>query len=59
MKKLKEMIDGAAVAKELGRRYLRRTLRSAKNFAEEVRYDVEAFRQRDPAARSNAEILLL
>ena len=50
---------GAAVAKELGRRYLRRTLRSAKHFTEEVRYDVEAFRQRDPAARSNAEILLL
>ena len=59
MKNLKELINGAAVAKELGRRYLRRTLRSAKHFTEEVRYDVEAFRQRDPAARSNAEILLL
>ena len=34
-------------------------LRGACKFAKEVQYDIDAFRQRDPAAKSDAEILLL
>ena len=34
-------------------------LRDAREFVREVQYDVDAFRQRDPAATSDAEILLL
>ena len=34
-------------------------LRGARKFAKEVQYDIDAFRQRDPAAKSDAEILLL
>ena len=34
-------------------------LRGARKFAKEVQYDINAFRQRDPAAKSNVEILLL
>ncbi len=33
--------------------------RKGSAFVREVKYDVEAFRQRDPAAKSNAEVLLL
>ena len=34
-------------------------LRGARELAKEVQYDINAFRQRDPAAKSDAEILLL
>ena len=34
-------------------------MREAQELVREIKYDVNAFRQRDPAARSNLEILLL
>ncbi len=56
---LEQLLDTAAdigivlghTAKEL--------CRSGKRLCREVRYDIDAFRQRDPAATSDAEILLL
>ena len=57
--KMFDMIDATQVAKTLIKRKAKRLYRKGEALVREVRYDVEAFRQRDPAARSNAEIVLL
>lgn len=57
--KMFDMIDATQVAKTLIKRKAKRLYRKGEELVREVRYDVEAFRQRDPAARSNAEIVLL
>lgn len=57
--KIFDMLDATQVAKTLIKRKAKRLYRKGEELVREVRYDVEAFRQRDPAARSNAEIVLL
>ena len=57
--KLVHFLDAAADAVAVAEYSVKKVQRKAAALAREVQYDVEAFRQRDPAARSNAEILLL
>ena len=59
MKPIFETVEAMAVAKALLKRKAKRLLRKGEALVREVRYDVNAFRQRDPAARSDAEIVLL
>ena len=59
MKPITKVLDAAAVATAAVAHDAKKLKRRTRDLVREVRYDVEAFRQRDPAARSNAEILLL
>ena len=59
MKKEQLLSDVAAIAKALVRRRITRTVAKGAALVREVKYDVQAFRERDPAAKSDAEILLL
>ncbi|MBQ3483056.1 MAG: serine O-acetyltransferase [Clostridia bacterium] len=53
------MLDAAATAMALAAHTAKKLHRRGQKLVSEIRYDVEAFRQRDPAAQSNAEIVLL
>lgn len=55
----KKIIEGAGVVLGALRKTAKDAYRGSRDLALEVRYDIEAFRQRDPAATSSAEILLL
>ena len=59
MKKEQLILDAVAVGKSLARRTVRRACNKGAALVREVKYDVQAFRQRDPAAKSDAEIMLL
>ena len=59
MKPIVKILDTAAVAAASVSHGIKKTKRRTAALVREVRYDVEAFRQRDPAAKSNTEILLL
>ena len=54
-----KITDGVLTVCDAIRKTAKDLYREGRDFVSEVRYDVEAFRQRDPAATSNAEILLL
>ncbi len=51
-----EAVKGAG---RIAARSVKKTRRSLRRLASDVRYDIDAFRQRDPAARSDLEIILL
>ena len=59
MKKTQNVLTAAAVATELAKRAAKRAYCKGADLMREVKYDVKAFRQRDPAAKSDAEIVLL
>ena len=59
MKAWVKILDGVANVTNIATHELKKARRSVRNLAREVRYDIDAFRQRDPAAKSDAEILLL
>ena len=59
MKKEQNILTVAAVGKELVKRTAKRVYNKGAALADEIKYDVKAFRQRDPAATSDAEIVLL
>ena len=54
-----ELFDTVAELGALARYSAKKACRSGRRLLREIEYDVAAFRQRDPAARSNLEILLL
>ena len=54
-----DLLDATLTAGALVAHSAKKLRRSGKRLANEVRYDIEAFRQRDPAARSDLEVLLL
>lgn len=54
-----KMAEGAAIVGDVVRKAAKDLWRGTRDLAREVQYDIEAFRQRDPAATSDAEILLL
>ena len=56
---LTTLLDAAATATALAAHTAKKLRRRARDLGAELRYDIEAFRQRDPAAQSNAEIALL
>ena len=58
-KNLVKLLDGASHALSAAGYSAKRLYRSGRDFAKEVRYDIAAFRQRDPAARSDLEVLML
>ena len=51
-----EAVKGAG---RIAARSVKKTRRNLRRLADDVRYDIDAFRQRDPAARSDLEIILL
>ena len=55
----KKIAEGAGMALGALRKTAKDACRSGRDLIREVRYDIEAFRQRDPAATSSAEIVLL
>ena len=55
----KKITDGAKLVLGALRKTAKDAYRGSRDLIGEVRYDIEAFRQRDPAATSDAEILLL
>lgn len=57
--KLTEMKNGARMLGEAMRKTVKNIYRDGCDFVEEIRYDIDAFRQRDPAATGHIEILLL
>ena len=59
MKKEQNLLSATAVGVELLRRAAKRAYCKGTELVREVKYDVNAFRQRDPAATSDAEIMLL
>jgi serine O-acetyltransferase len=59
MKKEQNVFSVAAVGTELVKRAAKRAYCKGAELMREIKYDVNAFRQRDPAATSDAEILLL
>lgn len=54
-----KLARGAVMLTDALRKTAKDLYRGTRALGEEIRYDVEAFRQRDPAATSDAEILLL
>lgn len=52
-------LDAAADLGAAVRKTARDAVRGGRDLIEEIRYDVAAFRQRDPAAESDVEVLLL
>ena len=59
MKKEQNVLSVAAIGAELAKRAAKRAYHKSAELVQEIKYDVQAFRQRDPAATSNVEILLL
>ena len=59
MKNEKKMQEALAVGKTLLKRATKRACAKGAAILDEIKYDVQAFRQRDPAAKSDAEIILL
>ena len=59
MKKEQNVLSVAAVGAELAKRAAKRAYNKSAELVQEIKYDVRAFRQRDPAATSDVEILLL
>ena len=59
MKNEKKTLDALAVGKALLKRATKRAYAKSASLVNEVKYDLQAFRQRDPAAKSDAEIILL
>ena len=59
MKALEKILEGVTNAANIAAHEAKKLRRSARALGREVRYDINAFRQRDPAAKSDAEILLL
>ncbi len=59
MKSIEKLMDMAAETLAVSTHSVKQLRRKGKALAEEIKYDVEAVRQRDPAAKSNAEVLLL
>ena len=59
MSTIDKLLDAAMTAAASADASVRKVRDGAEKLVEEVRYDVEAFRQRDPAVRSTAEVLLL
>ena len=59
MKKEELLSNAAAVGKTLAKRVTKRAVSKGVALANEIKYDVNAFRQRDPAATSDVEIMLL
>ena len=59
MKPIAKLFNGAANAAAIAAHELKKLKRKGQALGREIRYDVQAFRQRDPAAQSNAEIVLL
>ena len=55
----KKIADGAAMALGALRKTAKDAYRGTRDLIGEVRYDIKAFRQRDPAATGSTEILLL
>ena len=58
-KDLIKLLDGAANAVSAAEYSAKKLYRRGRELVREVRYDISAFRQRDPAARSDLEVLLL
>ena len=58
-KHTQNLTDAVATATALLAHGAKKLQRSTRDLVREIRYDVAAFRQRDPAAQSDAEILLL
>ena len=54
-----DVADAALTAVALVAHEVKKLHRKGKKLAAEVKYDIAAFRQRDPAARSDLEVLLL
>ena len=59
MKALEKILEGVTNAANIAAHEAKKLRRSARALGREVRYDINAFRQRDPAAKSDAEIQLL
>ena len=53
------LLDGAAVGVKAARRATKKLKQKEEKFVADVKEDIAAFRARDPAAKSDAEILLL
>lgn len=58
-KKIKKAADSASRAARSAADKVRRGAKAAQKLASQIKEDVEAVRERDPAARSDAEVLLL
>jgi serine O-acetyltransferase len=58
-KNVSKLADGAANVLLAVEHSAKKLCRNGRALAREVRYDIAAFRQRDPAARSDLEVLLL
>ncbi len=54
-----ELKNGAQMVCDALRKTAKDAYRGARHLAADLKYDIEAFRQRDPAAKSDAEIALL
>ena len=59
MKKETTVLDAISVGKALIKRAVKRVVSKSAALAREIKYDVQAFRRRDPAAKSDVEIMLL
>ncbi len=59
MKKNNLLLDGAATLAAIAAHGAKKAVQKGDKLLREIRYDVAAFRQRDPAATSDAEVLLL
>ncbi len=59
MKPIIKLIDAAANAAAMTAHSAKKLRRKGEDLMREIKYDVEAIRQRDPAAKSDAEVLLL
>ncbi len=58
-KEFVKLLDAAADVMSVAEHSAKKLYRRGRELAQEVRYDIAAFRQRDPAARSDLEVLLL
>ncbi len=56
---VKKIANGATMAFDALRKTVKDAYRDTRDLVGEIRYDIKAFRQRDPAATGNTEILLL
>ena len=54
-----KIVDGAVMLGQALRKTAKDLCRDTRELLEEIQYDVDAFRQRDPAATGDAEIVLL
>ena len=58
-KMINDLLETTAGAGKLIAHEVKKNCRATRRLVDEIRYDIEAFRQRDPAAHSNLEIALL